>query len=339
MGQLYRVFRRWVIAVFYLKQSVLFQKRDLEPAVEFGDKLYAFLYRYFRRLVFVNTIPKGIGVDFCGLHFPSPFTFAAFKSDMSLIQAWLDLGMGGGCVKTLMLEPRAGNPRPRLLEIKQDGKKGLINALGLPGPGIETACKQVKRHYLARYKRPIGFSIGGGSSQEYFVLFKKVIAFCKEEDLSNMYVELNLSCPNTEDGQALLENTDDVIKLLDLFREHSSCALGIKLAPHLKDSVLLDYATRLKGYKNVFLNCGNTQMMAHQGISVARGGLSGEPLFKRSLAIAKLLKPIGVPLMITGGITKFEHIQLLKQEGVSLFGLATALIENPFQLVSWNQRV
>ena len=318
---------------------MLFQKRDLEPAVEFGDKLYAYLYRYFRRLVFVNAIPKGIGVDFCGLHFPSPFTFAAFKSDMSLIQAWLDLGMGGGCVKTLMLEPRAGNPRPRLLEIKQDGKKGLINALGLPGPGIESACEQVKRHHLARYKRPIGFSIGGGSSQEYFVLFKKVIAFCKEEDLSNMYVELNLSCPNTEDGQALLENTGDVIRLIELFRDHSSCALGIKLAPHLKDSVLLDYATRLKGYKNVFLNCGNTHMMAHQGISVARGGLSGEPLFKRSLAIAKLLKETGLPLMITGGITKFEHIQALKQEGVSLFGLATALIENPFQLVIWNQRV
>ena len=60
------------------------------------------------------------------------------------------------------------------------------------------------------------------------------------------------------------------------------------------------------------------------------GGLSGPELFPRMLEIVKILSNNGVPVIATGGISTIDHVKAVKRNGAILFGMATALIMDPF---------
>ena len=75
------------------------------------------------------------------LNFPSPLIGASFKSEKAIMSMWMRMGLGGTIYKTIMAKKRYGNPVPRLQDAIYDGRKGILNALGLPGPGIDTFTK------------------------------------------------------------------------------------------------------------------------------------------------------------------------------------------------------
>ena len=72
-------------------------------------------------------------------------------------------------------------------------------------------------------------------------------------------------------------------------------------------------------------------------MSIGGGGVSGPILFDRTLEIAKLLKPFNLPLISTGGISSIEQVTALKKEGAVIFGMATAIVQNPFNIVRLNK--
>lgn len=331
----YRFVRAAAISLVFFYQKRKSKPHDLESIVEFGETYFCQAFRLDRFGFFKSKPVPELAVRFCGLTFPTPLTAAAYQGNTEMLAAFFRLGIGGGCFKTQMLSARPGNLRPRLLPCEEFRKKGLINALGLPGKGIDVFLNELD---LACFlDRPIGFSIGAHSAQEYFVVAKKIIGFIEKKQLDQAYIELNISCPNTDDGQLFLEKPDEVFSLVQLIKHHKDIPLGIKLAPQLLDKQLLDYAKRCLMFNKIFLNCGNTQVKEDSRLSVGKGGLSGEPIFDRCLEMARILKPTGIPVMATGGISTIKHIRLLKQEGVTLFGMATALIEDPFCIPRLNQ--
>src|SRR3989344_1050136 len=155
----YRESRRNMIDSITLEQKRQRRPRDLEEVVEIGDKKLKKLPNF----LCTFPIPDGIGVQFHDLYFPSPLTLAAFKDDLAVIEKWMRLGLGGACIKTVMKEPREGNARPRLQEVTVEGYDCLLNAMGLPGHGVEGKVQELEGSNIFQHGRPIGFSIGGSS--------------------------------------------------------------------------------------------------------------------------------------------------------------------------------
>jgi len=344
LGLLYRIVRRLVIAFFSCLSRLKRQVTDLESAVIFGDKTLKALDGSVGAPLFQFSIPKGIGVDLYDLHFPSPLTIASFKDEFEILSIWLRMGMGGGCIKTILKDFREGNQRPRLQEVVVDGKSCCINAMGIPGKGVEGLIPLLSSDdHLFSSGRPIGVSIGGFSEAEYWEVFLKLDTVMSLKNPTSYYYELNVSCPNVPKGHDMGRNPDKLAQLLSNIRTRSSAVVGIKVSPMLDDASLCAIGEVARTVDRVYINTGNTSYrsctevgLPETAISIGGGGLSGPALFPRTLEMVTLLTPLGVPIMATGGVSTIGHVQALQEKGAILFGMATALIQNPYQIVRLN---
>ena len=145
-----------------------------------------------------------------------------------------------------------------LQEINSNGKPGILNSVGLPGPGIDIFAKRIRNSTLWDYGKPLGISIGGDSGEEYLSNIKKIIHALKDKD--NYFLELNISCPNTDKHMI----NDGISKFINNKRRW--CIL--KLSP-------------IEEYKNVdkYYEKGFRQFHCSNTLPTITGGLSG-PLLK-----------------------------------------------------------
>ena len=323
-------------------QALTFQKRDLESVVNVGKASISLLMKTPVKLLTRFKINESLAVKIYDLHFASPVTFAAYEAHLPLITLFLNVGVGGGCIKTMMVNPQSGNARPRLQQVTVDNQVSLINALGLPGKGINAMAKALKESSILDYNRAIGLSIGGHHSDEYKAGLVQYESHFSEK--SNLYYEINISCPNTQEGQDLTRNPELLNQLLTYCREHTSKVISVKLTPDLSNDELLSLATIIAQYDKMMINIGNTTRrqceqvgLPKHAISIGAGGLSGPTLFDRTLEMVKLLKPLNVPLIATGGIDNSDKIKQCLAAGASLVGMATALVMDPFRLIQFNR--
>ena len=291
-----------------------------------------------------NLSTLNIKKNIFSLEFESPITFAAFESHLDSLMLWHNLGCGGGCLKTIKLAPESGNPRPRMQRITLEGKEHLMNALGLPGPGVKSLIHKLKSHPIRHVTCPIGVSIGGHTLSEYNLAIQDLLPFI-ESQFRQPYLELNISCPNTDTGQSLHDNLSELETLIKLIRDKSSTiVIVIKVSPDATNNNLCDIASLAKQSHKVTINAGNTQFksaedvgLCKKKISIGGGGISGPFLFNRTLEMAKILKPYKLPIISTGGISTKSQIDALMDEGVTVIGMATQLVKNPFSVVKLNE--
>ena len=170
---LYRFSRYLITNIIYFNQKLFFQPNDLEPAVIFGDKVLGRL-TIIKKVIHEFPMPIGYNRNIYGLNFQSPLIGASFKSDKNTLNSWMRMGLGGLIFKTIMRNKRDGNPRPRLKDVFIDSDKGLLNALGLPGPGIEKFTEYIPSSSLWDYGRPLGISLGGAEINDYLFLVNEI---------------------------------------------------------------------------------------------------------------------------------------------------------------------
>ncbi|MEC8677397.1 MAG: hypothetical protein VXX85_00920 [Candidatus Margulisiibacteriota bacterium] len=316
---------------------------DYEPVIKTGQallsqfKIPSLYSNYSRYLDDLN-----IKTHVFSLEFPSPVTFAAFEAHFDSLLFWLNLGCGGGCLKTIKCHTESGNPNPRIHQIKLNKEPHLINALGLPGKGANGLISDIKNSKLTAVNRPLGLSIGGHSLAEY----KQTIDIILNQPipLKQPYFEINISCPNTTTGKSMHDNLAEIENLITHIRKKTAHVIVIKVSPDASNQNLCDIADLCSGYKDVTINAGNTTFKKAEEVglnsnqmSIGGGGVSGPILFDRTLEIAKLLKPFNLPLISTGGISSIEQVTALKNEGAVIFGMATAIVQNPFNIVRLNK--
>jgi len=342
----YRIVRRVVIRVAYGLQRIRGRQRDLEDAVLYGDLKLKAINTYAGRLAYDFSIPEGIGVQLYDLYFPSPLTLAAYKDDLKIIEISLRLGLGGATLKTILKEVNPGNPRPRLQEVKVDGEKGLLNALGLPGEGVAGLVESLKGSPLFTYGRPIGISIGGHSVAEYEDNFKELHRFLSSLGDIAYYFELNISCPNTPYGQDMTQSPQLLESLLRSMRRHSDAVIGVKLTPDQPNEDLLVFAELVRSVEKTFLNVGNAAYrscsevgLPEDAMSIGGGGYSGPGIFERTLEMVTILAPMDVPVMATGGICTVARVRALKEKGALLMGMATAVVQDLYCIPRINREL
>ncbi len=338
----YRCGRQAVIIGFEWKNRWAKKNFDFEDVIQFGDKVLHRLDCSLGPWVHEFPLPEDIGVYVYDLYFPSPLVVSSFKDDPVILNVWLKMGMGGVITKTLLEHAHFGNPRPRIVDLAD--KHALINAMGLPGPGVEGFAKILQTNPPLLYSgRPIGISLGGRDMEEYQRNLVYMNRVCDGWDDVSFFFEFNISCPNTKEGQDMCRRLDLLKELLDFTRQHTQRVVGVKLSPDQSNDDLVDYAHVIASFERTYVNLGNTQYrhcetmnLPADTISVGGGGLSGAPLFPRTLEMVRLVSAVNLPIMATGGVSTPEQVYELQKAGAILIGMATALVKDPYDLIRLN---
>src|SRR3954464_2238455 len=126
-----------------------------------------------------------------GVAFPNPvFTASGCAAAGQELSQFFDVtALGGIVTKSIMLAPRSGRPTPRMAETPS----GMLNSIGLQGPGIDTFLDHDLAWLADRGARAV-VSIAGGSVEDYAKLAMRLRG---RPGLT--MVEVNISCPNVED--------------------------------------------------------------------------------------------------------------------------------------------
>ncbi|HUM71411.1 MAG TPA: quinone-dependent dihydroorotate dehydrogenase, partial [Chloroflexota bacterium] len=243
-------------------------------------------------------------------------------------------------VGTLTPRPQAGNPRPRIFRLPLDG--ALINRMGFPNEGVETAVPRLNA--LAQQPRDfiLGVSLGkqketplAEAAQDYITVMQAVYPYAD-------YLAVNISSPNTP-GLRDLQGGDYLGHLLQvLTTENQKLAyqyqltprpLLVKIAPDLTWAELDEMLTAVQDAGMDGIIATNTTLsrdgLLMSGGSEEAGGVSGRPLTDRSNEIiAHIHRETNgrLPIIGVGGIFTAADICAKLEAGASLVQLYTALI-------------
>ena len=333
----YRSTRFLARIITSLYQFLFNKKQDLESIVEFGDRNLVKIDKFIGGLAYQFAIPDNLDVEVFDLKFKSPIIASSFKSDKNLIGIWLRLGLGGAILKTIMKEERLGNSRPRLQQVRLERQSCLVNALGLPGEGVEKFSKEIFDNSLWNHSKPIGLSIGGENLDDYIQTFNVLEKLSNKLKSSDYFFELNISCPNTDTGSTIGENIDELESLINHIKAKNDSVLSVKISPDWNNDHLKKIGEVIKSKEKMIINAGNTQFktvkyLGFENGSLPRGGggLSGVAIFPRTLELINLFNDMNLKIMATGGISTIHHLNAVRDAGASLYGLATALIMDPY---------
>ena len=337
----YRFIRRLIII-----QQSLFRK-DLERAIIVGDKINHLLMSSPFKHLLKFSIPNNINRNLYDLDFPSPIIAASFKDDISAFLQWQSVGLGGVTYKTVLKNPSEGNERPRIQEINYNGKYGLLNSLGLPTKGVDNFINHFEDKKLLSFDRPIGISIGGDNLHDYIELFELINSKVKSSSFDKFFYEVNISCPNTEDGKCLSDNLDELSLLLSKMRSVSSSVIVVKVSPDSNHNEILKICELLSSIEKSVINAGNTRYISTKSAGLAPnhfskpgGGLSGAPLFNDTLERVKLVnRNFRIPIIATGGLGNYNQVKAVIDSGATLIGMASQLVIDPFIIPQINDKL
>lgn len=334
----YKRERAKTIRQVYALQDKEKRKRNLEEVIKIGDeKLRKLDHKWFD-----FPIPKGIDTNLHDLKFDSPLTLSSFKNEIDIVDRWMDLGLGGICTKTMKHVYSPGNDEPRIQEVTVDGLECFINAMGFPGEGVRDKAIQIQKSGILQKGKNIGFSIGGSTLDEYKVVFNYLNRFIFDNEATNTYFEIDISCPNTDDGQNMAKNPVLLEELLYHMRSRNKdSVIGVKLSPDMSNEDLRKLAYIVSRVPKSYINLGNTTLrtceevgLPKEAISIGKGGLSGPALYKRTLEMVQHIRQYftkeQLPIIATGGIDSANKVIQLLDAGANLIGMATAVVKDMY---------
>ena len=267
-----------------------------------------------------------------GVEFANPvFTASGCAAAGQELDTFTDVTTLGGVVtKSVMRLPRAGRPTPRMAETAS----GMLNSIGLQGPGIEAFLANDLPWLLERGARPV-VSIAGSSVQEYTELAQAL----RDED-GVALIEVNISCPNVEDrGHVFACHPASAAAVVSAVRRNSRVPVFAKLSPDVTDIVGIAEAVLMAGANglsliNTMLGLAIDPGSLRPVLGAVTGGLSGpaiKPVALRCVWQVHAAFP-DVPIFGIGGVrTGTDALEFLLagasavQVGTALFGDPTAL--------------
>jgi dihydroorotate dehydrogenase len=268
-------------------------------------------------------------VKLSDLDFPNPVGLAAgFDKNGEVIDSMLDLGFGFVEAGTVTPRPQAGNDRPRLFRLEEDG--AVINRMGFNNGGHEQLLRRLGRRHG---RGLLGVNIGANkdSSDRIGDYVTGVRAFGGIAD----YLTVNISSPNTP-GLRGLQSRGELQNLLGRLNEARAAMprkvpMFLKIAPDLTDAELEDIAECSLGHVDAVIISNTTlsRPVLQSRHRAEIGGLSGRPLFAlstRRLAQFYLLTNGLMPLIGAGGISDVETAWTKICAGASLLQLYSALV-------------
>lgn len=234
--------------------------------------------------------------------------------------------LGGIIVKGTTLNPREGNPYPRLAEVKQ----GMINAVGLQNKGVDYFCKHIYP-LVYNYKTNVLVNVSGSCISDYVSTAERI------NELENIPgIELNISCPNVkEGGMAFGTFCESAQKVVEAVRQVYKKHLMVKLSPNVTKISEIAIAVESAGADSVSLINTVLAMAINSEtrrpvLSTITGGLSGPAIKPIALRMVwQVSKAVKIPIVGLGGImTAADAIEFMLA-GASAVEIGTANFIDP----------
>ena len=228
--------------------------------------------------------------------------------------------------KTITLEPRLGNPPPRLFETPA----GLINSIGLPNRGVAGYLDH-DLPGLATLPVPLITNVMGSNADEVGQLFEAL-----EPRGEIAAIELNVSCPNVKTGLDIGADPAELSKLLAVVRGKTSKPLIVKLTPNTANVALVASAAEASGADAVSLIntlrafAADPRRPGKAWLGGGTGGQSGPAI--RSVALAQtsaVAAAIELPIIAMGGIATAAHGRQFLDAGALIVAVGTESFRDP----------
>lgn len=243
---------------------------------------------------------------------------------------YVDLNqIGAITVKGTSLLEWKGNDVPRIAETYG----GMLNSVGLQNPGIDKVIED-DIPFLKKYDTKIILNICGHTIQEYVGVAEKA-TMC-DVDL----IELNISCPNVENGGLAFGNNPRITeKIVSTVKKRVSKPLIIKLSPEVADIVEIakvaeesgaDAVSLINTFRGMKVDVQRRRAVLEKKI----GGLSGpaiKPIAVRM--VYEVYNAVHIPVIGMGGIAGVEDVLEFIMVGAKAVEIGTANLYNPFVMV------
>ncbi|MDR2693530.1 MAG: dihydroorotate dehydrogenase [Chitinispirillales bacterium] len=235
--------------------------------------------------------------------------------------------LGAIYTKAVTLEPRAGNPPPRLVETPS----GILNSIGLANVGVEKFISD-KLPFLTSLPCAVVVNVAGSTEDEY----QKVIERLESVDGGIWGYEVNVSCPNVKHG-GLAFGTDPVQieRLTSSLRRLTKKPLIIKLTPNVTDITAIAASAQAGGADAVSLINTLVGMVidvktGKPVLGAKTGGLSGPAVRPVGVALTyRVKRAVSIPVIGMGGITCADDALQYILAGASAVQIGTANFVNP----------
>jgi len=227
---------------------------------------------------------------------------------------------GAATIKSIGPEPRNGNNNPSVVDFGH----GLLNAVGLPGPGYKNMDEEFNE--LSKIKEPVIWSIYGNKIEDFVNITKYIIKYKPK------IIELNISCPNKENSMLFSQDKKSAANVTKNVKQVAKKTVVIpKLSPNVTNIVEIAVACEKAGADAI--NAINTMQGMVINIDAKKpvlyykkGGMSGPAI--RPIAVRcvyDIYENVKIPIIGTGGITNGRDAIEMIQAGASAVGIGSAV--------------
>ena len=240
--------------------------------------------------------------------------------------------LGSFSFKGTTLEPRFGNPTPRIAECPD----GMINAVGLQNPGVDAVIAEELPKLAQVFHKPVMANVSGFSVDDYVETVRRFEA--DEAAKAQIgWFEVNISCPNVHGGgMAFGTCPDAAAQVTAAVRKVTDKPLLIKLSPNVTDITEIARACEAAGADGISLI--NTLLGMRINLKTGKpviankmGGFSGHAILPVALRMVyQVYDAVKIPVVGMGGVSTAEEVIEMMMAGASAVEIGAANLINPF---------
>ena len=269
-------------------------------------------------------------VDLCGITLDNPIIPASgtFGFGYEFAELYDINVLGSLSFKGTTLEPRFGNPTPRIAECSS----GMLNAVGLQNPGVDRVISEELPKLRRVFSKPVMANVSGFSIDEYTETVRRLDTV---EGIG--WFEVNISCPNVHGGGMSFGTSPEMAESVTrAVRDVTDKPIIIKLSPNVTDIVSIALACEAGGADGVSLI--NTLMGMRIDLKKRKpiianktGGFSGpaiKPVAVRM--IYQVFEAVKIPIVGMGGVATAEDVIELMLAGARAVEVGAENLVNPY---------
>lgn len=269
-------------------------------------------------------------VELCGIKMDNPVMAASgtFGYGYEFAELYDINCLGSFSFKGTTLEPRFGNPTPRIAECEM----GMINAIGLQNPGVDKVIEEELPKLSKCLHKKVMANIGGFSIEEYTEVAKR-LDVCDQIG----WLELNISCPNVRHGGlAFGTDPDAAASVVSSVKKAVKKPVIVKLSPNVTDITAIAKACEAAGADglsliNTMLGMRIDLKTGKPVIANVMGGFSGPAVFPVALRMVyQVYEAVDIPVVGVGGIRSAEDVIEMMLAGATAVQIGAANLTDPY---------
>ena len=269
-------------------------------------------------------------VTLCGIEMDNPIIPASGTYGFGYEFAELyDINiLGTLSFKGTTLDPRFGNPTPRIAECPS----GMLNAVGLQNPGVDKVIAEELPKLRACFSKPVMANVSGFSEDEYVETVRRLDT---QNDIG--WFEVNISCPNVHGGgMSFGTNPEMAGKITKAVRRVTKKPLIIKLSPNVTDIASIAKACESEGADGISLI--NTLLGMRIDLKKRKpllanktGGFSGPAIKPVAVRMVyQVYDAVKIPIVGMGGVSSAEDVIEFMLAGATAVEVGAANLVNPY---------